>query len=148
MSKTQLLPLVGLVTKSCPTLATQLLQPNGLGPARLLCPWDSPGKNTGAGCHALLQGIFLIQALNPRLLHWQADSLSLSPQGSSLAPPREHEDSKDVQILATGRPQMFWGLTKIMDLIPIKSHVQISPIMFREFSNTINPCLGGNNSIF
>ena len=25
-----------------------------------LCPWDSPGKNTGVGCHALLQGIFLI----------------------------------------------------------------------------------------
>ena len=25
-------------------------------PARLLCPWDSPGKNTGVGCHALLQG--------------------------------------------------------------------------------------------
>ena len=29
-----------------------------LQPARLLCPWDSPGKNTGVGCHALLQGIF------------------------------------------------------------------------------------------
>ena len=28
-------------------------------PARLLCPWDSPGKHTGVGCHALLQGIFL-----------------------------------------------------------------------------------------
>ena len=26
--------------------------------ARLLCPWDFPGKNTGAGCHFLLQGIF------------------------------------------------------------------------------------------
>ena len=29
--------------------------------SRLLCPWDSPGKNTGVGCHALLQGIFLTQ---------------------------------------------------------------------------------------
>ena len=28
---------------------------NSLGP-RLLCPWDSPGKNTGVGCRALLQG--------------------------------------------------------------------------------------------
>ena len=35
------------------------------------CPWDSPGKNTGAGCHFLLQGIFLTQGSNPRLLHWQ-----------------------------------------------------------------------------
>ena len=32
------------------------------------CPWDSPGKNTGVGCHALLQGIFLSQGLNLRLL--------------------------------------------------------------------------------
>ena len=36
--------------------------------ARLLHPWDSPGKNTGVGCHALLQGIFLTQGLNPCLL--------------------------------------------------------------------------------
>ena len=35
---------------------------------RLLCPWDSPGKNTGVGCHALLQGTFLTQGSNPRLL--------------------------------------------------------------------------------
>ena len=34
------------------------LQPYGLKPARLLHPWDSPGKNTGMGCHVLLQGIF------------------------------------------------------------------------------------------
>ena len=33
-------------------------------PARLLCPWDSPGKNTGVGCHFLLQGIFLTQGSN------------------------------------------------------------------------------------
>ena len=39
-----------------------------LQPARLLWPWDSPGKNTGVGCHALLQGIFLTQGLNPHLL--------------------------------------------------------------------------------
>ena len=37
------------------------LQPHGPWPARLLCPWDSPGKNTGVGCHFLLQGIFLTQ---------------------------------------------------------------------------------------
>ena len=40
------------------------LQPYELQPARLLCPWDSPGKNIGMDCHALLQGIFLTQALN------------------------------------------------------------------------------------
>ena len=37
------------------------------GSSRLLCPWDSPGKNTGVGCYALLQGIFLTQGSNPGL---------------------------------------------------------------------------------
>ena len=36
--------------QSCPTLRPQRRQPT-----RLLCPWDSPGKNTGGGCHFLLQ---------------------------------------------------------------------------------------------
>ena len=52
------------------------------GVCRLLCQQDSPGKNTELGCHALLQGIFLTQELNPRLfhlLHWQAGSLPLAP---------------------------------------------------------------------
>ena len=56
------------------------LQSCGLYPTRLLCPWDSPGKNTGVGCHVLLQRIFPTQGLNPcllRLLHWQAGSLPL-----------------------------------------------------------------------
>ena len=34
----------------------------------LICPWDSSGKNTGVGCHILLQGIITIQGLNPWLL--------------------------------------------------------------------------------
>ena len=34
-----------------------------------LCPWDSPGKNTGVGCHLLLEGIFPTQGSNPCLLH-------------------------------------------------------------------------------
>ena len=47
----------------------RLFVTHGLQPTRLLCPWDSPGKNTGVGCHALLQGTFPIQGSNPRLLH-------------------------------------------------------------------------------
>ena len=47
----------------------QLLLPHGLHPARLLGPWDSPGKNTGVGCHSRLQGIFPNQGSNPSLLH-------------------------------------------------------------------------------
>ena len=46
---------------------------------------DSARKNTGVGCHFLLQEIFLTQGLNPcllYLLHWQVGSLSLSHLGS------------------------------------------------------------------
>ena len=49
--------------------------------ARLLCPWNFPGKNTGVGCLFLLMGIFPTQGSNPNvlhLLHWQADSLPLA----------------------------------------------------------------------
>ena len=50
------------------------LRPHGLKPTRLFCPWDSPGKNAGAGCHFLLQNIFPTQGSNLHLLHllhWQ-----------------------------------------------------------------------------
>ena len=49
-----------------------------------LQPWHSPGKNTTVDCHALLQGIFLTQGLNPcllSLLRWQAGSLPVAPPG-------------------------------------------------------------------
>ena len=56
---------------------------------RLLCPWDSPGKNTGVGCCVLLQGIFPTQGSNPNLyflslLHWQAGSLPQEPPGKPI----------------------------------------------------------------
>ena len=43
------------------------------------------GKSTGVGCCFLLQGIFPTQGLNSHLLHWQADSLPLSHQGSPVS---------------------------------------------------------------
>ena len=77
------------------------LQPQGLQPARLLCPWDSPGKHTGVGSHALLQRSFLTHESNQDPLHYrqilyQATKLPRKPsnigvdchallQGSSLS---------------------------------------------------------------
>ena len=43
------------------------LRPHGLWRARFLCPWNFLGKNTGVGCHFLLQGILQIQEWNPGL---------------------------------------------------------------------------------
>ena len=59
-------------------IVSESLQPPGLQSTRLLCLWDSPGKNMEVGCHALLQGSFLTPRLNSSLLHllrWQTDSL-------------------------------------------------------------------------
>ena len=51
-------------------------------PTRLLCPRNSPGKNTAVGCHSLLQSIFPIQGLNLGLLHCRRSLNNLSHQGS------------------------------------------------------------------
>ena len=45
-----------------------------------LGPWDSPGKNTGVGCHSLLQEIFLTQGLNPGLLQYRQILYHLPPE--------------------------------------------------------------------
>ena len=49
---------------------------------RLLCLWDSPGKNTGVGCHSFHRGIFLTQESNPGFLHCKQILYHLSYQGS------------------------------------------------------------------
>ena len=67
------------------SVVSESLQSPGLQTARLLCPWNFPGKNTTVGCHFLLQGIFLTQGLDLcllSLLHRQVDSLLLSHLGS------------------------------------------------------------------
>ena len=59
---------------SC-SVVSNSLRPHGLQPTRLLHPWDFPVKNTGVGCHSLLQGIFLSQEIEPGSPTLQADSL-------------------------------------------------------------------------
>ena len=71
------------------------LWPHGLRPVRLLCPWDSPGKNSGGGCHFLLRGPSRPRGwsgglpdpgLSPHLLSLQAstvEGLPFPPQGTS-----------------------------------------------------------------
>ena len=68
--------------KSLSWVTGESLQPHGLQPSRLLCPWNSPGKNTGVGCHFLLQRIFLTQGWNPGLLHLRQILYHLNQQGS------------------------------------------------------------------
>ena len=85
-----------LVTRSCPTLC----DPIDCSPPGFSVHEDSPGKNTGVGCHALLQGIFPTQELNQGPLPYQlsyqkesevaqlcptlCDPMDCSLQGSSI----------------------------------------------------------------
>ena len=57
------------------------LQPHGLQPTRLLHPLDSPGKNTGVGCHAFLQGLFPAQGWNRDLPNCRRILYRLRHQG-------------------------------------------------------------------
>ena len=64
------------------SVVSDSLRTSGLQPAKLFCPWNSPGKNTGVGCHFLLQGHLLhprietTSSVSPAL---QADSLPAKP---------------------------------------------------------------------
>ena len=66
-----------LVAQSCPTLCN----PTDCSSLVSSVHGDSPGKDTGVGCHALLQGIFPTQGSNPGLLHCRQILYHLSHQG-------------------------------------------------------------------
>ena len=82
-------PLLGACVRACSValVVSDSLRSYWLWPARLLCPWDSPGEDAGVSYHALLHGIFLTQGSNPNLLcllHWQAGSLPTKPCGKPI----------------------------------------------------------------
>ena len=98
------------------SFVSDTLQPYGLQPTRLLCPWDSPGKNTEMGSHSLLQGIFTTQGSNLhlfRLLRQQADSLPSEPPGKS-----------QYKWLAQGQiPSLFWAQSQHHRILPLEESV-------------------------
>ena len=91
IQETQVWSLVGKIPwrrkwQPTPVLVTQLFltlwDPMDCSPLGSSVQGDSPDKNTGVGCHALLQGIFPTQGLNPGLLHCRQILYHLSHQGS------------------------------------------------------------------
>ena len=74
--------LCGFVSHS---VLSDALRPNGLQSTKLLCPWNSPDKNTGVGSCSLLQGIFPTQESKPCLPHCWWILYCLSHQGSSTS---------------------------------------------------------------
>ena len=95
------------------SVVSDSLRPHGLHPARFLCPWDSQGKNTGVGCPAFLQGIFLKHGSGPRLLcllHWQVGSLPVAPPGKPLINGHDQTTFKSGEVI-----------------VPFKSHLMDFP---------------------
>ena len=76
------------VCVSCSVMSDSL-QPHGLQSARLLCPWDSPGKNIGVGFHSLLQGIIPTWGSDSGLPHCRQFLCHLSHQGNPLVGPED-----------------------------------------------------------
>ena len=107
---------------------------------------DSPGKSTGVGCHAFLQGIFLTQGSNPNLwclLHWQGDSLPLDHRGGpgvgisieqQYQRVRNHHKQSPCQWTRDQKIRSLWwrlvyrrGDSKIKRLLLSTAHVLLLP---------------------
>ena len=102
---------------SC-SVVSDSMRPHGLLLTKLLCPWNSPCKNTGVGYHVLLQGIFLTQGLNLGLPHCRQILYHLSHQGS---------------------PEGYGGLFKGFDFIlrRVESHLKQEGDMIKLFSKLL-----------
>ena len=104
-----------LIAKSCLTLSL----PNGLQPVRILCRWDFPGKNTGMGCHFLLQGSnshLLHQSIGGQvgLYHW-ATRETLTPirmtterRKKKKTEKKSQKDIEKSELLRTVRRNVNW----------------------------------------
>ena len=94
----------GWGTGKCETVSRSVvsdsLQPHDLYTARLLGPWDSPGKSTGVGSHFLLQGILLTHRLSLGLVHCRRVLYHVSyqggPKGDEVVPSQVHTGSTGV----------------------------------------------------
>ena len=90
------------------------LRPRGLQPTRLLCVYDSPGKDTGVGCH-LLHGIFPTQGSNRGLRHGRQIVYPLSYEGSPVFAESETKPTKTASRPTTKahkNPSVFLTLSK------------------------------------
>ena len=90
----------------------------------------SPGKNTGVGCHAILQGIFPTQGLNPGLPHCRWILYHLSHEGSPRLEWVAYAFSRDLPDpgIEPGSPELqvtsffFWQMTSLPAELPGKPH--------------------------
>ena len=139
---------------------SDMWRPHGLWeePTRLLCPWDSPSKNTGVSCHVLLQGIFLTQGWNPHLffhLHWQAGFFFFFTTESPGKPYKELPTMKCLWPLPCQKIK-----TKFLKLVPrmtriylVESALMLSPyplghMLWSQFDSSLSDHLWSLSNLF
>ena len=101
------------------SVMSTLSNPMGHSPPGSSVHRDSPGQNTGVGCHALLQGIFLTQGLNPGLLHCRWIFYHLSHQGSpksSLGDPNVKPRLRIIVLEALPQPHLLPCYASVLSL--------------------------------
>ena len=104
--------LISTCESGSPSVKAHSLGPDGQQPARLLWPWNSPGKNTGVGYHSLLQRILLTKGLNLGLPHCRHISWSLNHHGS---PSQRMVRGNEEQVRAWAT---LWGiLAQVMEVL-------------------------------
>ena len=116
----------GLVTKSCPTLVTPCTV---TWDQQGSSPWDFPSKDSGMGCHSLLQGIFSTLGLNPDLLHCRRILYHLSHQGSCCS----YRTEASISLLSVS-----WGPLLVTAGHPHSLGLGLSPV-FKANRGILNP---------
>ena len=102
---------------------------------QLLCPWDSPGKNTGVGCHAFLQGIFPTLGSNLGLPLYRQILKHMSHQGS----PKSTQECPNIFTTPESKIILKFKFSKnITSLIPFSQVIPVSFLKVAEF--LLNPC--------
>ena len=114
-------------------------------PKLLLCPWNSPGKNTEVGCHFLLQVIFPTQESNPGLLHCRQIFYQLNYQGSPSS-----VQFSSVQLLScvqlfvtpwTAAHQSSLSITNSQSICKLMSIESVMPSTISSFAIPFSSCL-------
>ena len=118
------------------SVVSDFLQPHGLCLPGSSVHGDSPGKNTAVGCHALLQGIFPIQGLNPGVPHCRWILCHLSHQGNiwsadglQLRWERKTSQKKEQGVLES----LCWLLNSSQVLSPYLGSVDSLPCLISSF---------------
>ena len=98
-----------LLNKIVKVLVTQSCLTPWIPARQALCPWDSPSKNSGFGCHVLLQGIFPTQGSNLGLLLAGTFFNHLSHQASQNSNRRKNNDSVCSCLCSKTRDKAIWS---------------------------------------